>query len=596
MKTRTRALQRAAAILLCLAMAASSLILLPAAQDTDATPISTEAELMEMEQDGSYILTADILLTEEWTPIPTFSGTLDGNGYAIRGLQITDAASTNWSNSGLIASLEGGTIRNLTLYGSITNNVSGYSVQIGAFAGQVKNGSLENCVSYVSITTGDDSGHVYVGGLVGVVSKSCKLTMTNCANYGAIDASCATSKYTNVGGLVGAVSGSADFVNASNYGDIYAVSPSNGHGQAGGMVGSTETVANNCVITFRNSRNAGAVVSNGYTGGFVGVGKGTITVENCVNYGTVTDESAYAAGFLALTEGPATMTGCVNLGNVTVTGRYLSGIIASATSGAVCEVRYCANLGNLTGTYNNTNGEFYGGIIGRNQASGGVFANGLSLGGMTANVASDDYVGGIGGSEGSNAFENCFTSYEKLLGYGEYATSTEGSAVITAESDLEEIVGILNSGTQTPMFRLNNGAIEPIYEMNRVPTQVIGTQETAAAEGTFNIRFVAAVNALEYSAAGFRISTVIQTASGDTQTVAEKTYTVSTVYQALTASENGQIELIEAPCGTYYMALVLNHVPADAEITFTVTSFVIEGENTIDSQSVSVSYADGAIA
>lgn len=75
----------------------------------EAKEVSTEQELRDMANDlyGAYVLTDDIVLTEDWTPIGTyfnnytyyndswwvyaFRGTLDGNGHTISGLTIHGA-------------------------------------------------------------------------------------------------------------------------------------------------------------------------------------------------------------------------------------------------------------------------------------------------------------------------------------------------------------------------------------------------------------------------------------------------------------------------------------------------------------------------
>ena len=65
---------------------------------------------------GTYKLTADITLTGTWTPVENFSGTLDGNGYVIRGLTVTA------DNAGLFESLTtGAEIKNLGVDGAAVN-------------------------------------------------------------------------------------------------------------------------------------------------------------------------------------------------------------------------------------------------------------------------------------------------------------------------------------------------------------------------------------------------------------------------------------------------------------------------------------------
>ncbi|MDE6086059.1 MAG: hypothetical protein K2G40_06630, partial [Muribaculaceae bacterium] len=61
-----------------------------------ATPIGSAADLAAIGKDlsGEYELTADITLEGEWLPIGNtadpFTGTLDGKGYTIKGLSVTD--------------------------------------------------------------------------------------------------------------------------------------------------------------------------------------------------------------------------------------------------------------------------------------------------------------------------------------------------------------------------------------------------------------------------------------------------------------------------------------------------------------------------
>ncbi len=53
--------------------------------------IADQAGLAAIRDDpaGDYVLIGDIELTGDWVPIPSFSGTLDGGGYTIRGLRVS---------------------------------------------------------------------------------------------------------------------------------------------------------------------------------------------------------------------------------------------------------------------------------------------------------------------------------------------------------------------------------------------------------------------------------------------------------------------------------------------------------------------------
>ncbi len=107
---------------------------------------------------GTVVLQKDITLTGEWTPIAgKFSGTLDGNNKTIRGLTITNG--TNYC--GLIGSLYGGTVKDLTIDGAniTTADKTQYA---GALFGSGW-GDIENCTVSNSTITGYDQ----VGGLGG---------------------------------------------------------------------------------------------------------------------------------------------------------------------------------------------------------------------------------------------------------------------------------------------------------------------------------------------------------------------------------------------------------------------------------------------
>lgn len=177
--------------------------------------ITTEAELKEIWGFDYYKLMNDIVLTEEWTPIFSFGGTLDGNGKTISGLNVSRMNGRN----GFIESLaSGGMVKDLTVYGSITclntgncggdgtggivgynggtitgcefhgtaSQIQGDNMCVAGIAGY-NNGVISHCKSYGDITgisTGGSYKAVFVGGITG--SDHGTLEISNCANYGTI--------------------------------------------------------------------------------------------------------------------------------------------------------------------------------------------------------------------------------------------------------------------------------------------------------------------------------------------------------------------------------------------------------------------------
>lgn len=126
-----------------------------------------------------YKLGTNIILNDNWAPISDFSGTLDGNGYAIRGLTIYSK-----SHSGLFDTLNG-TVRNLTVYGNINAGKTA-----GIIAGE-NNGTIESCTVAGSISVNTD----YAGAVCGINNG----TVKNCLS--ALD-------FVTSGSFAGGIAGS----------------------------------------------------------------------------------------------------------------------------------------------------------------------------------------------------------------------------------------------------------------------------------------------------------------------------------------------------------------------------------------------------
>jgi hypothetical protein len=205
----------------------------------------------------------------------SFTGSFDGQGYAITGLTIDrpeqnfvglfglafgatirnvglegGAVRGTWSNvGGLVGINNGGTVT--SCYG--TGAVTGVN-QTGGLVGQNLNGgSITSCYATGTVTGGD-----YVGGLVGYNWNS---TITSCYATGAVTGD------TEVGGLVGKSS------DISMISSCYATGAVTGTGNnVGGLVGmnATSDTITSCYAT-------GLVTGGTSVGGFTGENTGTIT-------------------------------------------------------------------------------------------------------------------------------------------------------------------------------------------------------------------------------------------------------------------------------------------------------------------------------
>ena len=179
------------------------------------------------------VLTADIdLKNEAWTPIGIgtdtrkqdlpYSGTFDGNGHTISGLNVNYGD----KNGGLFCYVKSATIKNLTVAGSVTYS-SGDGIAYGGIVGCADSSTIENCTNRCNVT-----GNWYAGGIVGWAANT---TITGCANFGNIS----ISGFNCVGGICGylsSYSGDETSTNFSTIRDCYNVGSISGI-YAGGIAG-----------------------------------------------------------------------------------------------------------------------------------------------------------------------------------------------------------------------------------------------------------------------------------------------------------------------------------------------------------------------
>ncbi|MCD7757293.1 MAG: hypothetical protein LUH45_03900 [Clostridiales bacterium] len=124
---------------------------------------------------GKAVLTNDISIPIGYTWIPgsDITGTFDGAGYTISGIYINSSS----DYQGLFSQVaSGGTVKNLTISGSITG--SSYT---GGIAGQCC-GTISSCINLATI-----KGNDYVGGITGVLKATNGGGVTNCCNFGTVN-------------------------------------------------------------------------------------------------------------------------------------------------------------------------------------------------------------------------------------------------------------------------------------------------------------------------------------------------------------------------------------------------------------------------
>ena len=155
-----------------------------------------DLENVKNNPNGDYVLGATIDLSgAEWSPLPWFGGTLDGNGYSITGMTVTSGQSV-----GLFQGLYGGYVHDLLIVdASVTVPSLPDFTNAGLLGGSLNNGSrVENVTVIGDISVTPGNGKAFVGGFTGYIGDA---AMTNCFAMTTINVS--TANGANVGGIAG---------------------------------------------------------------------------------------------------------------------------------------------------------------------------------------------------------------------------------------------------------------------------------------------------------------------------------------------------------------------------------------------------------
>lgn len=217
--------------------------------------VHSEAQLIAALEEGinnsniNVILGGNIQLTGTWTPVGNedtdeyFTGTLDGKGYTISGLNVEAN-----DYDALIRAAKDATIKNLTVEGTV-NGVNAAGI-VARVEGETV---IENCVSNVTVT-----GTTKAGGIVcNVTSANAKII--NCVNNA--DVSCGRAAAGGVGGIVGYVNGNAsvEVFNCTNNGNITGTQDQT----TGAVVGNAGGNSSGLIAGFTNT---GAITGKNFVG------------------------------------------------------------------------------------------------------------------------------------------------------------------------------------------------------------------------------------------------------------------------------------------------------------------------------------------
>ena len=300
---------------------------------SDPYIITTEDQLNGIREEPTayYKLGADITLTKfqsgsGWTPIPEFTGQLDGNGHKISNLYINRPST---GCVGLFSQLNSSTtIKNLSL---VNVNITG-STYTGAIAGY-SNSTLT--LSGVSVT-GSVTGGQLTGGLIGYSSYS--ITIVNSYSSANI-----ASTSIQVGGLVGYAVGNINITNAYSTGNVNSTATSSSdtsYSYIGGLIGYIRPTNNTSKIekTYASGNvSAGSASAVGGLVGYVDYNSSSssykLAINNSYAIGQVTGK--YNVGGLIGCSNYATLTNTYAAGKVIVNSSGVGGLVATSTYSTV---------------------------------------------------------------------------------------------------------------------------------------------------------------------------------------------------------------------------------------------------------------------
>lgn len=294
---KTGKLNRFLSVIISAALAVSTVSALPlsAAETRSTYNISTAEELIEFSKlcrldswskGKNFVLDTDIILTgKEFTSIPIFSGSFDGQGHSIKGVSVTGV-----TGRGLFSIIgENAVVKNLNVVGII--RPTGSESSIGGIAG-TNNGVIYNC-SF----SGKVAATNTVGGIAG--ENTSTGSVLKCTAAGTVDG----EKFT--GGVVGNNSGTivqsinAASVNTTNEEkkhsledidlstltdvDSYTKKSSSDETTTASDMGGIAGYSTGTIFSCENSGSIGYPHVGYNIGGIAGRSSGLIS--NCVNYG-----------------------------------------------------------------------------------------------------------------------------------------------------------------------------------------------------------------------------------------------------------------------------------------------------------------------
>ena len=221
-------------------------------------------------------MTTSVYMKEANYMIEKMDGTFDGNGYSVRGLNISNTV----ANTGFVKLLAStGTVENLSVYGKV-QGADIANTNTGAIVG-VSSGKIINCHNYATVSAGTSASKI-VGGIVGKTAAA-GAHIINCTNNANVTAN------KQVGGIIGTLYLASNVISCTNNGDITSKGTDTG-GIIGSLGGNSASIVKECVNNGNvTGTNVGGIVGVSYT-------KNNSIICCCVNTGIITSSTSGKKG------------------------------------------------------------------------------------------------------------------------------------------------------------------------------------------------------------------------------------------------------------------------------------------------------------
>ena len=488
--------------------------------------VSTGEQLKAIQNAGSkaleynYALMGDINASdvEDYVAIGTgsgdgFTGTFDGRGNRIIGLNVDkvkgqntvnagifDTIGTNGvvkdvniysgtftgsENAGAVAGVNKGRIEGIVTFGN-TVTVTGKDGKAGGIVGVNNSGKFTDDKNDGELTNGiydvESTGSVIAGsssavagGLVGTNNGGLSNSFSDSAVT--VDTNVTSGTSAGLGGVVGVNTekGNVQYVdslgvtnggatNSSNIGGIIGINNGNmysgynesivsGKDKVGGIIGENSTggtVTNIVNATSVTGENVSADNVSQYVGGLVGSNSGSVT--NGRNNGTITGTNN-VGGMVGSNEAGATLTNLVNDSSAAIEGENYVGGIAGTNAGTIT----AQNQSNLINRGSITGQNYVGGVAGENIGTIEYVKNDVNLY-VKDDTKTAQYFGGVAGING-RVDATSTTEDETATGTITSATN-EGDVVAENAQYVGGIVGWNTSqGKLVGMGNSNEGTV-----------------------------------------------------------------------------------------------------------------------------------------